>query len=366
MELRSVQDKVCNFTLIVLALFAIPALIASLARIPTIGWKWDMGLHVVFVSLLWILLLFRNSTSYHLRAGYLIFMLTAVGLAGLSTLGMISGAIPFLSITPTLVVIFFRFRMAILYIVITFALATWIAYAFVNGQIVGKIDILAVSVNPLQWLTFLLALLAAFATPVGANMMVNTHLSNALSQAQQNKRDLERQVLERTKELEKLSITDKLTGLFNRMKLDNTLHHEIKRAKRYHSKFSVILFDIDHFKTVNDKYGHMVGDQVLQHIAKILQENVREADTVGRWGGEEFLIITLENDIESAVILAEKLRYVISEYSFPNVGQKTCSFGVATWRPQEREEELLSRADDALYRAKTEGRNRVIAAKQTV
>ena len=190
-----------------------------------------------------------------------------------------------------------------------------------------------------------------------------TELKMALAQAHLNQQDLERQVAERTRELEVLSVTDTLTGLFNRMKLDDRLEQEIKRSERYNSAFSVVMLDIDHFKVVNDEYGHLVGDQVLQQLSEILRTHVRETDTLGRWGGEEFLIITPQNELEGAMILAEKLRLAVSGYEFPAVGSKTCSFGVASLLPGERGEELLARADAALYRAKTEGRNRVIAAE---
>jgi len=163
-------------------------------------------------------------------------------------------------------------------------------------------------------------------------------------------------------EMEVLAQHDALTGLFNRRKLDESLEQEFKRAQRFQNPLSVVMLDLDHFKAVNDVCGHPVGDTVLQHLSNILQSSIRETDILGRWGGEEFLIISPENNLEGALFLAEKLRRVVAEYDFPVVGKKTCSFGVACRLADEKENELIARADTALYQAKEMGRNRVIAS----
>ena len=180
-------------------------------------------------------------------------------------------------------------------------------------------------------------------------------------------RNLEQKIEERTKKLEEanevlrsLSITDKLTGLYNRIQLDKVLNAEIIRSERYNSTFSLIIIDIDHFKLVNDTFGHQTGDRVLLEFAQILKNSVRSADTVGRWGGEEFIVICPETNQEGAEKLAEHLRELVAEHVFTKVGQKTASFGVATYTPGEKEQELISRADEALYEAKNSGRNKVV------
>jgi diguanylate cyclase (GGDEF)-like protein len=165
------------------------------------------------------------------------------------------------------------------------------------------------------------------------------------------------ELIEKNKQLETLSISDRLTGLYNRLKLDQVLEEELARNKRGSSGFSVILLDVDHFKSVNDTFGHQVGDQVLIVIAKILKEGIREVDVVGRWGGEEFLIVCSETDQDGARVLAEKMRAAIAACAFPVVGTKTSSFGVAALRAQETVDALIARADSALYRAKDGGRN---------
>lgn len=166
------------------------------------------------------------------------------------------------------------------------------------------------------------------------------------------------------KYVEQLSITDSLTQIYNRMKLDSSLQTEINRANRYQHPLSIILLDIDHFKAVNDTHGHQVGDEILIEIANLLRCNIRTLDILGRWGGEEFLIICPETNTEGAIALAEKLRQLIEAHIFPLAQTQTCSFGIAqhqqtTYEQSEAEDLLVGIADTALYLAKEKGRNRV-------
>jgi len=159
----------------------------------------------------------------------------------------------------------------------------------------------------------------------------------------------------------KLAITDVLTGLVNRLELDSVLGREIERLKRSQHPLSIIMFDIDHFKKVNDNYGHLIGDKCLVKIAKILQNNVRMIDTVGRWGGEEFLIICPETNLNGSQKLANELRLLIEESIFPEAKHITGSFGVTSFITDDTIETFINRADQALYNAKEFGRNRVEA-----
>ena len=160
-------------------------------------------------------------------------------------------------------------------------------------------------------------------------------------------------------ELHRLATTDNLTGIYNRMKVELLLTAEVLRSRRYNRPLSVILIDVDMFKSVNDTYGHLIGDTVLKDIARLLKENIRESDYIGRWGGEEFIVINPETTIRGAVSVAEKLRKSIALHTFNTVGAKTISLGVATLQEEEWEEDMLKRADKALYLAKRNGRNRV-------
>ena len=164
-------------------------------------------------------------------------------------------------------------------------------------------------------------------------------------------------------ELERLAVTDQLTGIYNRKQLDHVLAKEIERSSRYEHSFSVIMVDIDKFKLVNDTYGHQVGDEVLKAMVTIMQERVRISDTLGRWGGEEFMLICPESELNSATLLAEEIRKIIEGTAFPTVGKKTASFGVATFHKNDKVEDVVKRADEALYQAKEKGRNRVESEK---
>lgn len=159
---------------------------------------------------------------------------------------------------------------------------------------------------------------------------------------------------------ENLAITDRLTGLYNRLKLDEVLEAEITRAKRYETPLSVIILDVDYFKSVNDIHGHQVGDIVLKEVAANLLACGRKSDTLGRWGGEEFLIVLPNTNLTGALQRAQNMRASLQASSFHVVGSKTASFGVAELLQEDSEDSLIERADKALYSAKMGGRNRVV------
>lgn len=159
--------------------------------------------------------------------------------------------------------------------------------------------------------------------------------------------------------LAELSVTDHLTHIYNREKLDAVLDKELLRASRYESGLGLIMIDVDLFKQVNDTYGHQVGDNVLIDISRLLNLNIRRIDTLGRWGGEEFLIICPGIGRSGLIAMAEKLRAEVDEFKFPVVGHKTASFGVAIYKQGDTSEQIISRADKALYNSKEMGRNRV-------
>ncbi|MBB5048210.1 diguanylate cyclase (GGDEF)-like protein [Rhodopseudomonas rhenobacensis] len=153
--------------------------------------------------------------------------------------------------------------------------------------------------------------------------------------------------------------TDPLTGLFNRRVFNQGVVEEIVRFDRFQTAFSAVMCDIDYFKEINDVHGHLIGDQVLVHLARILSRSVRQTDFLARWGGEEFVILLVGADEKVAVEFAEKLRNTIAHTAFDEIGCLTCSFGVAECVPGDTPESLLARVDNALYRAKMNGRNRV-------
>lgn len=165
------------------------------------------------------------------------------------------------------------------------------------------------------------------------------------------------------KDLEQLSNTDSLTGIANRHLLNNLFFKEIARVQRYASKFSIIMLDVDHFKNINDNFGHSMGDHVLKNVAKLISGEIRTNDTVGRWGGEEFLILCPETDQNGALQLAESIRQKIEQYDFDIPIIITVSLGVAEYKDEQSLENFIRDADNALYKAKNEGRNRTRASE---
>jgi len=200
------------------------------------------------------------------------------------------------------------------------------------------------TIEYLQW--FVLALvLAAFSVIGGHISSLRQKLGKSLSV------------------IRELSIHDELTGAYNRRHLVELLDYELKRAFRGNYQFSVAMLDIDHFKSVNDTYGHQTGDEVLRTVSKMIQDNLRSADFCGRYGGEEFLMVMTQTDLEGAMLCAERVRaaiekklFIASESDF----RVTVSLGVTQYQSREDLTTLISRADQALYRAKRWGRNRVM------
>jgi diguanylate cyclase (GGDEF)-like protein len=166
-------------------------------------------------------------------------------------------------------------------------------------------------------------------------------------------------------QLKQLSETDALTGLRNRNGLAMSFPLELDRALRYQRPLSVIMFDIDHFKAINDDLGHLMGDRVLAELGSLLSASARQVDTVCRWGGEEFLVICHETSADAACLLAERLLSTIRQYAFACQRPVTVSAGVAHVAENDTVDRLVQRADEALYRAKSEGRDRVCVADIT-
>ncbi len=160
--------------------------------------------------------------------------------------------------------------------------------------------------------------------------------------------------------LERLSITDKLTGLFNRSKLDEVLTEQLGIAARLQQPMVVVLADCDHFKTINDTYGHLYGDYVLKKLAETLKTQARESDFIGRWGGEEFLIICPATTPEQAQAFIERLRAEIAALTLRQNRQVTMTFGIAQNRDKDDITNIINRADRALYQGKENGRNCVV------
>ncbi|PKM70856.1 MAG: hypothetical protein CVU92_11455 [Firmicutes bacterium HGW-Firmicutes-17] len=160
-------------------------------------------------------------------------------------------------------------------------------------------------------------------------------------------------------ELVKIAETDALTGIYNKAKFNQEYARLADHAKATSLNLAVIMFDIDDFKAINDNFGHLVGDQVLKELTAIVRRNINKTDIFARWGGEEFVIILPNSQLEEAMKVAQRLRMIVSEHQFQTTGQITCSFGVGSFKHDDTLDTLLHRVDERLYRAKKSGKNRV-------
>lgn len=192
------------------------------------------------------------------------------------------------------------------------------------------------------------------------------HLAFVINIAQSNYNDLYiitltdiTKMKEESVQIEKKAYIDGLTGVYNRNKFNETISSEFNRAKRYKSSLSMAILDIDKFKDFNDIYGHLVGDEVLISIAQTINSEIRNTDTFARWGGEEFVILFPGTSLENAKVIADKLRVRVQKIKHPTAKNITVSFGVSEYRDGDSVDSLFQRCDEAMYRAKEHGRNRV-------
>ncbi len=202
----------------------------------------------------------------------------------------------------------------------------------------------------LQWIVLALVLVV-FSTIGGYISSLRQNLS--ISKSEQAKY---------IETIHEMAIRDELTGIYNRRHVMELLEYEKNRSSRGGGIFCVAMLDIDHFKNVNDKYGHLAGDAVLRAVAAMIDKSLRQTEICGRYGGEEFLIVLTQTDIKGAVICSERIRTGIENAKFPDIDpdfKLTVSIGLSEYRMREDVEKIISRADEALYRAKKRGRNRV-------
>lgn len=221
---------------------------------------------------------------------------------------------------------------------------------------------IAISIEEVTDYTLLWLALLVLGTVIAVSLYWNRRLARANRKIRDTLNDLheaQAQLREQNEVFKQQSITDALTGINNRLKLDEDLAYAIKLSDRTKHEFSIILLDIDHFKLVNDRFGHLFGDKLLTAFAALLVSSVRESDIVGRWGGEEFLIICPDTDLQGCITVAEQLRKQIAGHEFPEQKTLSASLGVAVRQSGEKADSLIGRVDKALYRAKEQGRNRV-------
>lgn len=376
-DLRHVRSRICDMMLAASAVVVIPALAASLYRITNIGWQWSMAAHIAAAVLICGFFLFRKSIPYTLRAGTIVFIFLFVGMVGFWELGMVAGANPLLLVAPVLATVLFGKRLGIWFTVAMVSMMLLTAYSFVFGGRVFHIDFDLHDTYLPAWATYLLGVIMAVATSVAAISMSNHHLSSALVQSRRSQDeltalnlDLESQVAQRTAQLEaakqeaeRQARTDVLTGLNNRRAFFEHADVIDAQSRRYDHAYVVAMIDIDHFKAVNDTWGHEAGNMTLQTVGQVISGMLRETDVIGRIGGEEFAMILPETAVREGTSLAERLREAIESTVIETPQgpiNVTISIGIAALDTHsETLERVVANADAAMYLAKNAGRNRV-------
>jgi diguanylate cyclase (GGDEF)-like protein len=256
---------------------------------------------------------------------------------------------------------------------IALALIFWIVDAWIQSLIseqgVTYLGSLFQPETDRLWLrTFVVLLFLIFSAYAERLLNIISKMTKELQQYQEKLEytvtELKMEATERKaaiEELEMLAVTDPLTTLINRRKFNELLTYEIERNQRYQADLSLIMCDIDHFKLINDNFGHDVGDNALKIFSEEIKKNIREVDIFARWGGEEFMILMPNAKIKDANSKAEKLRKVIESINIKMVDSFTASFGVTNFSKDDTIDTFIKRADEALYQAKEKGRNTVTA-----
>ncbi len=207
----------------------------------------------------------------------------------------------------------------------------------------------------------LIAALAAFFPARIESRLVSVKAELERLKKKNSKNEIKK--IEQSSKMAEKAKYDSLTGAMTKGSFNEIVGFKIMEAKHFDTPLSLIVFDIDHFKKINDSYGHLVGDQVLTEISSLVKSNLRKSEIFVRWGGEEFIVLLPDTTLYNAVMVAEKLKINIGQHRFKNVGRVTCSFGVAQLRREDTIESFIGRADKALYLAKQSGRDRVEVEK---
>lgn len=350
-----IRNKLTDFYLTLLSIGMTFLLAASLYRAIDIGWQPIFSIHILIVIIVYLASAFRKYISMTQKAILLIAIFYITGLTGLLQFGLLSMGLLLFAIANTFSLLLLQLRCFKIITALTVITVLLIGIFYPNGILQSNIDLNQYVQSTILWITTTLGyflLVISILTGLG---VILYSLYGILDKVNSQKKKL----LHLNTKLHKLSITDNLTQALNRKGIDDTINNELKRLKRYTHSFGIILLDIDYFKKINDIYGHNIGDVVLVNIVQILKNNTRDSDYIGRWGGEEFLIISSEVNKDGINKLAELLRKHIQQYQFEDVGEVTCSFGTAIANKDDSIDSLLKRADTALYKAKEDGRNRV-------
>lgn len=367
--LRKQLNIITNILILFFAVITLPGVGISLARIPAIGFVPEMYLHIGLATLVIILAISRKHIPYSVKSWIISIALMAMGYGGFFSIGLSSSGRLDVVIGIAVACLFINFRTGLILSIINILLFMLVAYLHVKGYVHQDIDYNTYNYAAKSWIAAFYNFSSMGVVIVLLTGLANQQLRRNLTILSDKKNELHKEIIQRKiaeEKYKKLSITDPLTTLFNRRYLFEKAEEEIARSERYSRSLSIIMIDADHFKSVNDKYGHQAGDFVLKAIAERLLNNLRPSDVLARFGGEEFCLLMPETDLEMALHVAERLRQAIIEAPFIFENHEirlSCSFGVAEKRDDENKmSSVVNRADQAMYEAKDKGRNQIIQA----
>jgi diguanylate cyclase (GGDEF)-like protein len=362
---RKYQNYVADILILFFTVMVIPGVFISLSRIPAIGFKPEMAVHIFLMVLVFFLAIYRKNVPFKAKAVIAVTAFMFIGYAGFFSIGLSSSGRLDVVISIALVTMFFGFRAGLIAGAVNTLLVALIAYIQVAGYFHHNIDFNTYNYSARSWLAAIYNFIAMGVVVVLLSGFIDQQLRKNMRKLVTKQKQLRREIFSRKAaeaRYKELSEIDPLTRLYNRRYFFNKAAVELARSIRYEHELSLIIVDADHFKKINDTYGHIIGDHVLVTLANIFRETLRPSDIPCRFGGEEFCILLPETGLIEAHQAAERLRSSIGSTIFEIDGLcLTCSFGIATLKKTDTEiSKLVSRADEALYKAKNSGRNTIV------
>lgn len=343
------RSKLTDLFLVVFAFIATITVLASVARATDTGWLPLYTVHLIIITIVWLATIFRHRIKSTYKALLLITLLLLAGIGGYLQFGLAVQNSQLFILAVLFSVVMLPLRATIITSVISILSLITMIVLFLSGKLNVDINIEsythAATTSILKIIIFIFLVSIIFFV-LSWILKILVEVVNTLHT--------------KSIKLHYIALHDKLTGLYNRHYLTEIGDLKFASAKRHGHEMSVVMCDVDHFKAVNDTYGHLGGDKVLQAMGALLSPSKRAEDFIARYGGEEFVIVLEHCNAEAAKIKAEEIRVALSKLEIAGISV-TASFGVAQINSEHKDfEAMLKDADEALYRAKESGRNRTV------